>query len=79
MLTRPDPTRQNPAESWPDPTRPDPRVHPTEHIRTLLTRKAAIWRSLENNKTDQLKSKYTQIVSEAISKYGIDRETIIGC
>ena len=29
MLTRPDPTRQNPAKSWPDPTRPDPRVHPT--------------------------------------------------
>ena len=24
MLTRPDPTRQNPAKSWPDPTRPDP-------------------------------------------------------
>ena len=22
MLTRPDPTRQNPAKSWPDPTRP---------------------------------------------------------
>ena len=24
MLTRPDPTRQNLAKSWPDPTRPDP-------------------------------------------------------
>ena len=29
MLTRPDPTRRNPAKLWPDPTRSDPRVHPT--------------------------------------------------
>ena len=30
MLTRPDPTRQNPAKSWTDPTRPDPtRPDPT--------------------------------------------------
>ena len=56
-----------------------PRNYP-KHIRTLLTRKAAIWRSLKNNKSDQLRSKYAQIVSdckEAITKYDIDRETKI--
>ena len=54
-----------------------PRHYP-KHIRALLTRKAAIWRSLKNNKTDQLKSKYAQIVSdckEAITNYDINRET----
>ena len=54
-----------------------PRHYP-KHIRTLLTRKAAIWRSLKNNKSDQLRSKYAQIVSdckEAITKYDIDRES----
>ena len=52
--------------------------HYPKHIRTLLTRKAAVWRSLENNKSDQLKSKYAQIDSdckEAITKYDIDRES----
>ena len=56
-----------------------PRHYP-KHIRTLLTRTAAIWRSMKNNKTDQLKSKYAQIVSdsdckETITKYDIDRES----
>ena len=54
-----------------------PRHYP-KHIRTLLTRKAAIWRSLKYNKSDQLRSKYAQIVSdckEAITKYDIDRES----
>ena len=54
-----------------------PRHYP-KHIRALLTRKAAIWRSLKNNKSDQLKSKYAQIVSdckEAITNYDIDRES----
>ena len=52
MLTRPDPTRQNLAKSWPDPTRPDPtRPDPTRgSIRPVDNSETEIQRDRETER-----------------------------
>ena len=53
-----------------------PRHYP-KHIRTLLNRKAAIWRTFKFDKSDSMKTKYAHIVhacKEAITKFDIDKE-----
>ena len=39
----------------------NPRHYP-KNIRNLLSRKAAIWRTLRSNKSEELQKKYTEIV-----------------
>ena len=53
-----------------------PRHYP-KHIRILLNRKAAIWRTLKIDKSDYMKSKYAHIVhacKTAITKFDISKE-----
>ena len=55
----------------------NPRAYPNS-IKKLLTRKAAIWRSLKNNKSDtRLRSKYSEIANQcrlAILNYDLEKE-----
>ena len=50
-----------PKVSTPHFNKYNPRHYP-KNIRNLLSRKAAIWRTLRSNKSDELKKKYTEIV-----------------
>ena len=60
----------------PHQTKYKPRHYPRE-IQKLLNRKAAIWRQLKQNKSDDVKVKYATIVSQckaAIFKFDLARE-----
>jgi hypothetical protein len=50
-----------PKVSTPHFNKYNPRHYP-KNIRNLLSRKAAIWRTLRTNKSEELKKKYTEIV-----------------
>ena len=47
-----------------------PRQYP-KHFRTLLTRKAVIWRTLRTNKSNQIKTKYTESKLLDTNNFGV--------
>ena len=58
MLTRPDPTRQNPGKSWPDLTRPRGSIRPVDNSGTDTSMgddiTTLLMTTTTNNNTDQL-------------------------